>query len=58
MRSGVSIAAVALHNGLNANMLTKRVIEADHRPPPKPAVATTQRAQEVERSPARLALST
>jgi len=34
MRPGVSIAAVALHHGLNANMLRKWVIEAEHRLPP------------------------
>ena len=41
MRPGVSIAAVALHRGLNANMLRKWVIEAEHRLPPKRAVAAT-----------------
>jgi len=44
MKPGVSIAAVALHHGLNANMLRKWVIEAEHklparRPAPKAAQA-------------------
>jgi transposase-like protein len=36
MRPGVSIAAVALRHGLNANMLRKWVIEAEHQRSPKP----------------------
>ncbi|MDY0068260.1 MAG: transposase [Steroidobacteraceae bacterium] len=51
MRPGVSIAAVALHHGLNANMLRKWVIEAEHRLPPKRSVAATQQMQEVEPVP-------
>ena len=42
MRPGVSIAAVALAHSLNANMLRKWVIEAEHqgaRPVPAPAAA-------------------
>jgi transposase-like protein len=39
MRPGVSVAAVALHHGLNANMLRKWVIEAEHRLAPVTAPA-------------------
>ena len=42
MRPGVSIAAVALHHGLNANMLRKWVIEAEHKLPPKPLAPVTK----------------
>lgn len=39
LRPGVSIAAVALAHGLNANMLRKWVIDGEHRPSaPAPAV--------------------
>ncbi|MFT7721726.1 MAG: transposase [Roseateles sp.] len=40
LRPGVSIAAVALAHGLNANMLRKWVIDAEHKimaPPPSAA---------------------
>mgnify|MGYP000220361263 FL=1 len=36
MRPGVSMAAVALAHGLNANMLRKWVIDAEHALPPRP----------------------
>lgn len=36
MRPGVSMAAVALAHGLNANMLRKWVIDAEHALPAKP----------------------
>lgn len=36
MRPGVSMAAVALAHSLNANMLRKWVIDAEHALPPKP----------------------
>ncbi len=42
LRPGVSIAAVALAHGLNANMLRKWVIDAEHKviaPPPSAAPA-------------------
>lgn len=45
MRPGVSMAAVALAHGLNANMLRKWVIDAEHALPPKPKAA--QPVQEV-----------
>ena len=51
MAPGVSIAAVALAHGLNANMLRKWVIEAEHKLPPKRAVAASQQTQEVEPVP-------
>ncbi len=44
MRAGVSVAAVALAHNLNANMLRKWVIEAEHRavpPAASPAAAPT-----------------
>lgn len=50
MRPGVSIAAVALHHGLNANMLRKWVIEAEHRLPPKPLAPVTK-ADDAEPAP-------
>jgi transposase-like protein len=39
MRPGVSMAAVALAHSLNANMLRKWVIDAEHALPPKPKAA-------------------
>jgi len=39
MRPGVSIAAVALAHSLNANMLRKWVIDAEHALPSKPKAA-------------------
>ena len=47
MRPGVSIAAVALHHKLNANMLRKWVIEAEHKLPPKRAVPVAAQAKDV-----------
>lgn len=47
MRPGVSIAAVALHHGLNANMLRKWVIEAEHKLPPKQPVPRAGQAEDV-----------
>ena len=44
MHPGVSIAAVALAHGLNANMLRKWVIDAQNALPPKPKVAPVQDA--------------
>lgn len=46
MRPGVSIAAVALHHGLNANMLRKWVIEAEHKLPPKSLAPVTKQAED------------
>lgn len=45
MRPGVSVAAVALAHSLNANMLRKWVIDAEHALPPKPKAVLS--AQEV-----------
>jgi transposase len=42
MHPGVSIAAVALGHGLNANMLRKWVIDAEHTLAPKPKAAPEQ----------------
>lgn len=39
MRPGVSVAAVALAHSLNANMLRKWVIDAQHNPPSLPPAA-------------------
>lgn len=50
MRPGVSMAAVALHHGLNANMLRKWVIEAEHKRPPKPLAPVTM-AEDAEPAP-------
>ena len=47
MTPGVSIAAVALTHSLNANMLRKWVIDAEHAQPPKPKALPMQTAQEV-----------
>jgi len=48
MRPGVSIAAVALHHGLNANMLRKWVIEAEPKlPRSRPASPKVVQADEV-----------
>ena len=42
-RPGVSIAAVALAHGLNANMLRKWVIESEHKVvPPAPSVPASE----------------
>ena len=51
MRPGVSIAAVALHHGLNANMLRKWVIEAEHNLPAKPLAPVTKPAEDAEPPP-------
>lgn len=51
MRPGVSIAAVALHHGLNANMLRKWVIEAEHQRLPKPRTLVTKPAEEAPPAP-------
>lgn len=40
LKPGVSIAAVALAHGLNANMLRKWVIDAEHKCPTQAAAAT------------------
>lgn len=42
MRPGVSMAAVALAHSLNANMLRKWVIDAEHALPPAPKAAPRQ----------------
>lgn len=47
MTPGVSIAAVALAHSLNANMLRKWVIDAEHAQPAKPKALPVQPAQEV-----------
>ena len=47
MKPGVSIAAVALHHKLNANMLRKWVIEAERERSPKRAVPGAVHAEEV-----------
>jgi transposase len=47
MRAGVSIAAVALAHGLNANMLRKWVIDAESALSPGPKAAPAQPIQEV-----------
>jgi len=45
MRPGVSVAAVALAHSLNANMLRKWVIDAEHKGPAvKPAPIVTEEA--------------
>ncbi|MGJ7538519.1 MULTISPECIES: IS66-like element accessory protein TnpA [unclassified Variovorax] len=42
MRPGVSVAAVALAHSLNANMLRKWVIDAQHNPPTLPPAVSPQ----------------
>lgn len=51
MRPGVSIAAVALHHGLNANMLRKWVLEAEHKLPPRRPVPVAAQAEEAPSGP-------
>lgn len=47
MAPGVSIAAVALAHGLNANMLRKWVIDAEHAQPAKPKALPLPPVEEV-----------
>lgn len=47
LKPGVSIAAVALHHGLNANMLRKCVIEAEHKLPPRRSMPVSACPQDV-----------
>ncbi|MGJ7499389.1 transposase [Variovorax sp. ZT5P49] len=51
MRPGVSVAAVALAHSLNANMLSKWVIDAQHNPPTLPPAVSPQEPRRNPRRP-------
>jgi len=52
MKPGVSMASVALRNGLNATMLRKWVIEAERKLAPKPTACEKAPTEDVVPTPA------